>query len=118
MNVSRRSAVSGLPCATCHREKNAERPHAPPGVPGWRMPPSSTPLVFEGRTDHDLCEQLKDPARNGGKSVAELEEHFASDPLVLWGWEPGPGRTLPPVSHEALVAQVTRWISAGAPCPP
>jgi hypothetical protein len=36
-----------------------------------------------------LCEQLKAPKRNGGKTLAELIHHFSSDPLMLWAWSPG-----------------------------
>ena len=117
MNVSRRSPPSGLPCATCHRTGNAPVANGPPGVPGWHMPSADLPMVFEGRTPRALCEQLKDPARNGGKSLEALREHFASDPIVLWGWSPGPGRTLPPMPHAELVKHVGDWIAAGAPCP-
>jgi hypothetical protein len=120
MNVSRRSMTSGLPCTTCHRGQNAPAPHSPPGiagVPGWRMPGPGNPMVFEGRTPHELCEALKDPARNGGKTLDALREHFASDALVLWGWAPGPGRTLPPMTHEEMQKHVEGWLAAGAPCP-
>ena len=117
MNVSRRSPEAGLPCTTCHRAENAPFPHGPPGVPDWRMPSADTPLVFQGRTVHELCEQLKDPARNGGRSLEVLREHFAHDPLVLWGWAPGPGRTLPPIAHEELMTHVDRSIAGGAVCP-
>jgi hypothetical protein len=117
MNVSRKSAEAGLPCTTCHRDQNADRPHAPPGAPNWHMPPRETPMVFQGKSPRELCETLKDPAQNGGRSLAALEEHFATDPIVLWGFAPGPGRSLPPVSHPELVRHVQRWIAAGAPCP-
>jgi hypothetical protein len=118
MNITRRSAEAGLPCTTCHREANAPMPGGPPGVSGWRLPPAETPMIFEGRSPHELCLQLKDPKMTGGRSLAQLREHLAHDHLVLWGWHPGPGRTPPPVTHDALVAATDRWLSAGAPCPP
>jgi hypothetical protein len=118
MNVSRRSPDAGLQCTTCHRAKNASFNHGPPGVVGWRMPPAERPLSFEQRSPHELCVELKDPQKNGGKSLADLHEHFAKDPLVLWAWDPGPGRTAPPLSHADLLKQVDAWIAAGAPCPP
>ena len=37
MNISRRSEANGLPCATCHRDKNGTRPGEPPGAPGWQI---------------------------------------------------------------------------------
>ena len=117
MNVSRRSPEAGLPCSTCHRSKNAHFEHGPPGVPGWQMPPADHPMPFEKRSAHDLCEQIKDPQKNGGKSLADLHGHFARDPLVVWAWDPGPGRTVPPLPQAELVRQVDAWIAAGAPCP-
>jgi hypothetical protein len=118
MKISRRGADAGLPCTTCHQNKNAPFLHGPPGVPNWKLPPRDMPMVFQGKSVHDLCEQMKDPARNGHKSLADLKEHMGHDPLVLWGWDPGPGRTKPPLSHEDFAAHVNRWVDAGAPCPP
>ncbi len=118
MKVSRRSEDAGMPCTTCHQKKNAPFLHGPPGVPGWKLPPRDMPMVFQGKTPRELCEQLKDRARNGGKSHAELEEHMAHDPIVLWGWDPGPGRTKPPISHAEFAAHAKRWLAADAPCPP
>jgi hypothetical protein len=117
MNVSRRSVAAGLPCTTCDRDHNAPFAHGPPGVPDWRMPPEEHPMVFDGTSPHDLCLALKDPAKNGGKSLPALREHFENDPLVLWAYAPGPGRTLPPIAHDDLVKRVDAWIAAGAPCP-
>jgi hypothetical protein len=118
MNVSRKSNAAGLQCTACHREKNNPQPHGPPGVPNWRLPPAATPMVFEKKSPKDLCEQLKDPFRNGGKSLDQLAEHMGGDPLVLWGWSPGLGRTVPPISHAEFAAHAKAWTSAGAPCPP
>lgn len=118
MNVTRKSPESGMPCTTCHRAKNGTTPGSPPGVlPEWRMPSREHPLVFQGKTPHELCEQLKDPERNGGKSLPGLVEHVEHDTLVLWGWAPGPGRTVPPVSHQTFVKAMETWTKAGAPCP-
>ena len=117
MNISRRSPEAGLPCSTCHRTHNAPFEHGPPGVPGWGMPPADHPMPFEKRSAHDLCEQLKDPHQNGGKSLADLHGHFAKDAVVLWAWDPGPGRSVPPMAHADLVRQVDTWVAKGAPCP-
>lgn len=117
MNVSRRSVDSGLKCTTCHRGANQDEAHAPPGAPDWRMPPASTPMVFEGLSAAELCRRLTDPKQNGGRTPETLQEHMDHDALVLWGWSPGPGRSTPPLSHEALMTHVKRWVEAGAPCP-
>jgi len=117
MHISRKSMEAGLLCTTCHRDTNFDRPHGPPGAPNWRLPPKETPMVFQGRSPHELCLTLKDPKQNNNRTLAQLEEHFVSDAVVAWGWAPGPGRTLPPISHEELNEHVRRWIKAGAPCP-
>ncbi len=122
MNITRESEKNGLACATCHSDKNAvdavgAPAGSPPGAPNWHLPPEDTPMVFVGRTPAQLCAQLKDPARNGNKSLAQLLEHVSHDALVLWGWNPGAGRTTPPLKHDVFVAAFKDWVDAGAPCP-
>jgi hypothetical protein len=58
----------------------------PPGSPDWRLPPPQTPMIWEGLTDSQLCELLKDSRQNGHRSVQQIFEHM-STPLVLWGLE-------------------------------
>lgn len=121
MNISRTSVLAGLPCSTCHQERNSEAiglAGGPPGAPHWGLPPAETPMVFEGLTVRALCEQLKDPARNGKRSLAALHEHVARDALVLWGWAPGGKRTVPPLSHEKFVAAFATWVAGNGACPP
>ena len=120
MNISRKSLENGMECSTCHREKNSEAygiEGGPPGAPHWGLPPKETPMIFEGRTNAELCRQLKDPERNGGKSMDDLLHHVAEDPLVLWGWNPGGDRTTPPLSHERFVAAFETWVESGGACP-
>jgi hypothetical protein len=38
-------------------------------------------------------------------------------PLVLWGWDPGEGRTPVSMPEKTFLQNVHVWISAGAPCP-
>jgi hypothetical protein len=120
MNISRASVDAGLPCAACHQERNSEAvgvAGGPPGAPKWGLPPKAMPMVFEGKSVPDLCEQLRDPARNNNRSLDALLEHVTSDPLVLWGWAPGGKRTLPPLSHDAFVAAFQTWVASGGACP-
>ena len=116
-NITRRSEKNGLPCATCHRAQNGTKPNTPPGAPHWHLPPADMPMIFEGRTPNQLCEQLKDPKQTGGRSLQQLIEHVDKDALVLWGWSPGPGRTPVSVPHEQFVDAMKIWTSTGAPCP-
>lgn len=117
MAISRRSEANGVACATCHRERNGDRPGQPPGAPGWHLPPAGTPMTFEGRTPRQLCEQLKDPRQTGGRDLPRLVDHVAHDDLVGWAWAPGPGRTPVPIARAAVVAAMQTWADAGAPCP-
>ena len=74
-------------------------------------------MIFEGKTARQICEQMKDPAENGGKDASALAVHVSSDALVLRGWDPGGKRTLPPLSHDVFVARFSDWLLAGMPCP-
>jgi hypothetical protein len=117
MNISRRSADAGLACTACHRDRNSAIPGAPPGVPDWHMPGRDTPMVFEGHTPASLCRQLKDPAATGGRDLTDLVVHLEDDPFVQWAWQPGPGRSTPPITHDEVVALAAQWAAAGGPCP-
>lgn len=117
-NITRRSSRAGLPCSSCHRESNSAKRGGPPGAKHWHMPPDAQPMPFVGHTPASLCAQLKDPEKNGGRALADVAEHLGHDPLVLWAWAPGPGRTVPPVAYDAFVTAVATWIAAGGPCPP
>jgi hypothetical protein len=116
-NISRRSERNGLPCATCHRDKNGTKRGQPPGAPNWHLPPAETPMIFVGRTPAQLCAQLKDPKQTGGKDLAAIVHHVAHDALVGWGWAPGPGRTPVPIPRQTVTAALETWVEAGAPCP-
>ncbi len=111
----------GMRCQTCHGDANpppSYGAHTPPGnVKGWHMPKPEMPMVFVGRSSGALCKQLKDPAQNDHKDMAALRTHL-DDPLVLWGWDPGFGRTPVPVPHADFVAAFETWAAGGAPCPP
>jgi hypothetical protein len=109
--------VTAMKCSNCHMRTNNTQPHGPPGAPNWHLPPPETPMVFEGRTPAEVCSTIKDPAQNGGKSLEQLVHHMTADSLVLWGWNPGPGRTPPPLSQPEFARVVRSWAKAGAPCP-
>jgi hypothetical protein len=119
-NISRASVAAGLLCTTCHQERNSDAigiAGGPPGAPRWGLPPSEHPMVFQGKTPTALCEQLKNPAHNGGKTLAQLLDHVSHDPLVLWGWQPGGKRQAPPLPHDKFVAAFTAWVAADGACP-
>ena len=108
------SGVAAMRCATCHQAHNNDMAGIP-GAPHWHLAPAS--MGWVGLSDGELCRTLLDPAKNGGRSVAALVTHMTSDELVLWAWNPGGGRTVPPVSAAELAAALDQWARAGAPCP-
>ncbi|MGH9873675.1 MAG: hypothetical protein ACRD9S_14600 [Pyrinomonadaceae bacterium] len=123
------NGVYSMKCSNCHQAANQRGMNMPPGAPSlsrngsldatprWRLPSAKTPMVFQGRTPSQLCRQLKNPTQNGGMTPERLIVHVATDPLVLWGWNPGEGRTKPPLTHDKFVASVEEWLEKGGACP-
>lgn len=109
--------VFAMRCQTCHQEKNLAGEHLPPGGPDWHLPPKSMRLVFEGQSSGDLCRQMRDFDTNDHHTMAEILDHIEHAPLVLWGWDPGNGRSVPPISHAELVQAARTWIDGGCDCP-
>jgi hypothetical protein len=107
----------GMRCTNCHQDENSRQPHGPPGAPGWRLPSPSTRLAWQGLSVGDICRAVKDPGRNGGKSLPQLIEHVRDDRFVNWAWNPGPNRSVPPLPHDAFVAKLAEWTQTGAACP-
>lgn len=106
-----------LKCANCHQESNLPGENMPPGNPHWQLPPPEMPLVFQGKSPGELARQLKDPKTNGNKTLEQLLHHVSEDKLVLGGWEPGDGRTKPPLSHAQFVKKMREWVENGAVVP-
>ena len=120
MNVRRGTGglgVTAQKCGVCHQDHNVAGLHTPPGAPGWRLPPAATPMIWQGKTDGEICNVIKDPKENGHRTIAQIVEHMTSDKLVLWGWAPGEGRNPVPMSHAEFSAKVKVWAAGGAPCP-
>ena len=116
-NVTRGEDNHGGPvqtCDTCHHEENNEYSNVP-GAPHWGLAPKS--MGWFGLTDAEIATVLLDPEMNGGRSHEDLLHHMSEDALVLWAWDPGEGRTTPPVSHDEFVAALEVWLAAGAPIP-
>jgi len=119
MNVKRGADGKGsaaLRCFACHQTENTKFLHGPPGAADWQLPPSKTPMAWKGLSTGELCRTLKDPAKNGNRSLQDLVVHMDSS-LVRWAWNPGPGRTLPPLSYDEFVSHLKEWIDTGAACP-
>lgn len=108
--------VLAMKCANCHQPANTPGLHTPPGNPNWHLPPADMKMVFEGKTPRQLAKQLVDPNMDGHKDMKKLIEH-ADDGLVKAGWNPGEGRSLPPMSHAAFKKAWLTWLSTGAYAP-
>ena len=108
--------IYAMKCSNCHQPTNIEGLNTPPGHPDWHLPPANMKMVFEGRTPNQLARQLVNPKTNGNKTLQKLIEH-ADDGLVKAGWNPGEGRTVPPLSHEEFKKAWITWIKTGAYAP-
>jgi hypothetical protein len=107
----------GLPamrCPICHQDANFE-PGRVPGNPIWHLAPRE--MGWEGKTVGQICAQIKDPARNGGRSLEEIVHHVGTDHLVGWAWAPGAGRQSAPGTQSQAGALLDAWVKTGAVCP-
>ena len=104
----------GMRCTTCHQSANFE-PSGVPGHPLWHVAPLS--MAWQQRSLAQICAQIKDPRRNGGKSMAQLHEHMATDSLVGWAWQPGGSREPAPGTQAQFGQLIAAWIDSGAACP-
>jgi hypothetical protein len=121
MNIRRGDGhgAAAMRCTSCHGRAN----NAASGVPGadedWHLAPLS--MGWEGLGAAEICRNLTDPSKNGGRSGAQVIDHLHT-PLVRWAWSPGwtsqgIARQSPPLDHAAFIAAAQAWIAAGAPCP-
>lgn len=109
----------GLSCTACHQARNVDTQGAAfrslPGHGHWSLAPAS--MAWQQKSITEICQQLKDPARNGGRSLAQIAEHMHKDGLVGWAWEPGAGRTAAPGTQEQFGQLIEAWVALGAACP-
>jgi hypothetical protein len=115
--VTRGADGFGLPamrCPICHRQANFE-PGRMPGHPEWHLAPRD--MAWEGKRLAEICTQIKDRGRNGGRSLDELVHHIGTDTLVGWAWAPGFGRRAAPGTQTQAGALAEAWVKTGAACP-
>ena len=115
--VARGEDGFGLPamrCQICHQTAKFE-PAGVPGNPAWHLAPHE--MAWEGKTLAQICEQIKDPARNGGRSLEDIVHHVGEDPLVGWAWASGGDRTPAPGTQAQAGALLDAWVKTGAVCP-
>jgi hypothetical protein len=106
--------TEAMRCSICHQNANFD-PGRMPGHPEWHLAPRE--MAWEGKTLAEICEQVTDPARNGGRKVEDLIHHIGTDTLVGWAWHPGFGRSPAPGTQKEAGALVDAWVKSGAVCP-
>lgn len=106
--------VVGMECAGCHQDRNVELARVP-GAPNWHVAPRE--MAWVGKGPRQICEQMKDQKRNGGRTLEKIVEHNTHDALVGWGWAPGHGREPAPGTQAQFGALVAAWVETGAECP-
>jgi len=106
--------TASLRCASCHQSTNYDAAGMP-GHPHWHLAPKE--MAWQDKTLGEICAQIKDPARNGGRSLQQILTHMATDTLVGWAWAPGFGRKPAPGTQQELGALIEAWIKTGAVCP-
>ena len=109
--------VAGLPCMACHGASNypVTAAFSMPGHHDWHLAPIG--MAWQGKSLREICLQISDRNRNGGKSMQQIVDHMATDSLVGWGWQPGVGRSAAPGSQQQFGELFKAWVDAGAHCP-
>ena len=105
---------AAMRCGMCHREANFD-PAGVPGHPHWHLAPLE--MAWQNRSLGEICAQIKDPARNGRRSLEAIVTHMAADSLVGWAWAPGFGRQPAPGTQKEFGALLEAWLRTGAACP-
>ena len=107
-----------IPCVTCHLTNSVggnDAAHMAPQVAAeWQLPP----VEFEwfGKSSTEVCNQLRDPERNGDRTFMDIAGHLDHDVILHWAWAPGGGRESAPYSLQEHVNDVLEWGVAGMPC--
>ncbi len=125
MNVNAgesRIGAEQLLCSTCHttlKEAVPEAntvPHAAPRVAAfWQLAPVEA--EWFGKSSAYICNQLKDPDRNGGRTIRDVAIHLDHDVILHWAWNPGGDREPAPYSLQESMDFLMKWYAAGTPCP-
>lgn len=113
-----RIGAETISCQTCHTvsDRGNTVPHMAPRVNmAWQLAPAEA--HWFGKSSNEICNQLRDPELNGGRTFLELADHLDHDLILHWAWQPGGGREPAPYSLQEHVNDVLAWGVAGMPCP-
>jgi hypothetical protein len=75
-----RKDKEAIPCSTCHMtstQVNEPAPAPPRAGIDWQLAPVD--FIRFGKSGAEICAQMKDPKRNGGRDAAGLVEHLRHD---------------------------------------
>jgi hypothetical protein len=108
-----------IACSTCLANRELAAPNdaahmAPQVAADWRLAPVEA--EWFGKTELEVCNQLRDPERNGGRDYLDIASHLDHDVILHWAWAPGGGREPAPYSLQEHVDDVLAWGVAGLPC--
>ena len=112
-----RIGAETIPCSTCHIERDSlnDMPHAAPQVAmAWQLAPVEA--EWFGKSSTEVCNQLRDPERNDGRTFLDIAGHLDHDLILHWAWNPGGSREPAPFSLQEHVDDVLAWGVAGMPC--
>ena len=113
-NITRIGAGK-LMCMSCHFGSTSDTPHSAPGVDAiWQLAPVEA--EWFGKSSDYICNQLRDPERNGDRTYLEIANHLDHDVILHWAWEPGGTREPAPYSLQSHVNDILTWGVAGMPC--
>ena len=113
-----RIGAESLLCSTCHAYRGEgvnDDPHSAPQVAtAWRLAPVEA--EWFGKSSDYVCNQLRDPQRNGNRTFQDIAKHLNHDVILHWAWNPGGGREPAPYSLLEHVKDILTWGAAGMPC--
>lgn len=116
-----RIGAEALLCTTCHTTKSEDWdqanavPHSAPRVAmDWQLAPVEA--EWFGKSSVEVCNQLRDPERNGERTFMELADHLDHDLILHWAWKPGGGREPAPYSLQEHIDDILIWGVGGQPC--
>lgn len=113
------AGIAGLHCTACHGQQKTAFLGSKGSIPGhqpWRLAPLS--MGWVGLSRGEICQQLKDLKRNGGRSLEDIVKHHATDQLVESAWHNGEVNRASLPGDQKAFAELTRaWVDTGAACP-
>ncbi len=105
----------GMRCGNCHGERSNNEASNVPGAADWKLPPRT--MMWAAMPAGDMCRSIRNPARNGGRSLQGLLKHATEDSLIQWAWDPGGKRESVPMPQTVFNDFFEEWVRTGAHCP-